>query len=77
MAPAEDNLGFIKRCEAGLPAGASARYLRADAASYQGAVFEHCEAHEIGYVVRARRSPAGFCFLYRPPAHGGRPPLPV
>ena len=56
MAPAEDNLGFIKRCEAGLPAGVSVRYLRADAASYQGAVFEHCDLHEIGYVVRARRS---------------------
>lgn len=31
------------------------RYLRADAASYQGAVFAYCDAHQIEYVVRAVR----------------------
>ena len=58
MPPAQDNLGFVETCAAGLPAGVSVKYLRADAASYQGAVFEYCDTHEIGYVVRARRSKA-------------------
>ena len=44
VAPAEDNLGFIKTCVAGLPAGVSVTSLRADAASYQGAVFAYCDA---------------------------------
>lgn len=56
VAPAADNLGFIETCVAGLPAGVSVRYLRVDAAGYQGAVFEYCDAHEIEYVVRATRS---------------------
>lgn len=56
--PAEDNAGFIKTCAAGLPAGVSVAHLRADAASYQGTVFEYCDAHEIGYVIRAKRSKA-------------------
>ena len=56
VAPAEDNLGFIKTCVAGLPAGVAVRYLRADAASYQGGIFQYCDAHKIGYVIRAKRS---------------------
>lgn len=56
VAPADDNAGFIETCVAGLPAGVSVQYLRADAASYQGAVFAYCEVHEIAYVVRAKRS---------------------
>ena len=56
VAPAADNLGFIRTCVAGLPAGVSVRYLRADAASYQGAVLAYCDAHAIGYVIRAKRS---------------------
>ena len=55
VAPAEDNAGFIETCVAGLPAGVSVTHLRADAASYQGAVFQYCEDHEIAYVVRAKR----------------------
>ena len=49
VAPAEDNLGFIKTCVAGLPAGVTVTYLRADAASYQAAVIRYCEEGEIGY----------------------------
>ena len=56
VGPGEDNLAFIETCAAGLPAGVSVTHLRADAASYQGAVFAYCDAHEIGYVVRAKRS---------------------
>ena len=46
VAPAADNAGFIETCVAGLPAGVSVKYLRADAASYQGAVLAYCEAHD-------------------------------
>ena len=56
VAPAEDNAGFIETCVAGLPAGVSVRYLRADAASYQGAVFAYCDREKIEYVIRVKRS---------------------
>lgn len=56
--PAEDNAGFIRTCVAGLPAGVSVKRLRADAASYQGAVFQYCDEHELEYVIRAKRSQA-------------------
>ena len=56
VAPAADNAGFIGTCVAGLPAGVSVRYLRADAASYQGAVFAYCDEQEWEYVIRAKRS---------------------
>ena len=56
VAPAADNAGFIETCVAGLPAGVSVRYLRADAASYQAAVLAYCDAHQIEYVIRAKRS---------------------
>lgn len=58
VSPASDNVAFIKTCVAGLPVGVSVRFLRADAASYQGDVFGYCDEHEIGYVVRAKRSAA-------------------
>ena len=56
--PAQDNAGFIRTCVAGLPAGVSVKRLRADAASYQGAVFQYCDEHELEYVIRAKRSQA-------------------
>ena len=58
VGPGEDNLGFIETCVAGLPAGVSVKSLRADAASYQGDIFRYCDTHEIGYVIRAKRSKA-------------------
>ncbi|MDE0156311.1 MAG: transposase [Gammaproteobacteria bacterium] len=56
--PAQDNAGFIRTCVAGLPAGVSVKSLRADAASYHGAVFQYCDEHELEYVIRAKRSQA-------------------
>ncbi len=73
VAPADDNLGFIKRCEAGLPAGVSVAYLRADAASYQGDVFGYCEAQEIAYVVRAKRSKEMKAWILERPASAWTP----
>ena len=58
VSPSSDNLGFIKACVAGLPEGVSVRHLRADSAGYQGAIFQYCDAHDMGYVIRARRSQA-------------------
>ncbi len=43
VAPATDNLGFIKACESQLPAGHQITQLRLDAAGYQAAIFNYCE----------------------------------
>ena len=72
-APGEANAGFIETCVAGLPAGVRVRYLRADAASYQGAVFGYCEAQEIGYVVRAKRSDEMKAWIRERPASAWTP----
>jgi len=54
IAPADHNLEFVKRCIAQLPKGQSLRYLRADSASYQHALFDYCEQNHIVYTVGAR-----------------------
>jgi hypothetical protein len=51
VAPASRNLDFLKACEAQLPDGKSFAYLRADAASYQAALFNECNKHEITYTI--------------------------
>ena len=71
--PAQDNAGFIKTCAAGLPAGVSVASLRADAASYQGAVFAYCDTHEIAYVIRAKRSQAMKAWILERPAAAWTP----
>ena len=58
VAPATANARFVRTCVAGWPAGVSVMRLRADAASYQGAVFQYCDEHEIEYIIRAKRSKA-------------------
>ena len=73
VAPAADNAGFIGTCAAGLPAGVSIKYLRADAASYQGAVFEYCDTHQIAYVVRAQRSAEMKAWIRERPESAWRP----
>lgn len=73
VGPGEDNLRFIERCVAGLPAGVSVEYLRADAASYQGDVFGYCDTHEIGYVVRAKRSKEMKAWILDRPASAWTP----
>ena len=73
VAPAEDNAGFIKTCVAGLPAGVSVRRLRADAASYQGAVFAYCDEQEWEYVIRAKRSDEMKAWIGERPASAWTP----
>jgi hypothetical protein len=51
VAPADRNLDFLKACEAQLPQGKRFAYLRADAASYQAALFNECNKHEITYTI--------------------------
>lgn len=54
MAPADENLSFVKRCEAQLPTGKKIAFLRADSASYQADVFNYCQAQGIIYVIGGR-----------------------
>ena len=51
--PNKENLEFIKKCEAALPAGVSIRHLRADAATCQAGVIDYCEANDIRHVIRS------------------------
>ena len=51
IAPADDNLAFLKSCESQLPEGKKFAYLRADAASYQAALFNYCNNNGITYVI--------------------------
>lgn len=44
VAPAADNLGFIKACEARLPKGHRITQVRLDSAGYQAGIFNYCEA---------------------------------
>jgi hypothetical protein len=53
IAPADHNLDFVKRCITQLPKGSVLSYLRADAASYQHALFDYCEEHDITYTIGA------------------------
>jgi hypothetical protein len=51
VAPADDNLGFLKACEAQLAEEKKFAYLRADAASYQAALFNYCNKNDITYTI--------------------------
>jgi len=53
MAPADNNLTFLKRCQAQLPKGRSFTYVRADSASYQHALFNYCSKNHITYLIGA------------------------
>lgn len=53
MAPADENLTFLKRCEAQLPKGKRFTYVRADSASYQYTLFNYCNTHKITYLIGA------------------------
>jgi len=54
IAPADHNLAFLKRCLSQLPTGSILRYIRADSASYQHALFDYCEQNHIVYTIGAR-----------------------
>jgi hypothetical protein len=51
VAPADHNLTFVQQCEAQLPKRRKIDYLRADAASYQAALFNYCDKNDITYVI--------------------------
>ena len=51
IAPADHNLAFVQQCEAQLPKNRKIHYLRADAASYQAALFNYCDKNNITYVI--------------------------
>jgi len=51
IAPADHNLDFLKTCEAQLPQEKKFTYLRADAASYQAALFNYCNKNDITYTI--------------------------
>ena len=53
MAPADENLYFLKRCEMQLPKGRHFTFLRADSASYQHTLFNYCNSHNIIYLIGA------------------------
>jgi len=53
IAPADNNLTFVKRCKAQLPKESKLKYLRADSASYQAKLFDYCEENGITYTIGA------------------------
>lgn len=54
IAPAGSNLQFVKQCQAKLPKEKKIAYLRADSASYQAKLFNHCNANKIIYTIGAK-----------------------
>lgn len=54
IAPATDNLGFIKACEARLPKGHRIAHVRLDAAGYQADIFNYCEDTGKTFAIGAR-----------------------
>ena len=52
--PNYDNGGFIKTCQAQLPAGVELKRVRSDAAGYQKSVIEDLTSQDIEFVIRAR-----------------------
>jgi len=53
IAPADNNLSFIQRCEAQLPKEKNIAFVRADSASYQAELFDYCQNNDITYTVGA------------------------
>jgi len=47
----DHNLDFLKACESQLPEGKKFAYLRADATSYQAALFNYCNKNDITYTI--------------------------
>ncbi len=52
--PSKDNLGFIRQCEAALPAGVSVRRVRIDAAGYSADVVNYLMQSGQGFAIRAK-----------------------
>lgn len=54
VAPATDNLGFIKACEARLPKGHRITQVRLDSAGYQADIFNYCETSGKTFAIGGR-----------------------
>lgn len=54
VAPATDNLGFIRYCEQQLPPGKRFSALRADSANYQADIFNHREDNKQVYAISVK-----------------------
>lgn len=52
--PNSNNLRFIKSCVAAMPKGRRIKYLRADSATYQSAIFNWCEAEGVHFAIGGR-----------------------
>lgn len=55
-APASKNLEFIKQCQTQLPLGVKFDRFRADSASYQATIFNHCDKENILFTVTAKKN---------------------
>ena len=53
IAPADNNLTFIQRCEVQLPKEKKIAFVRADSASYQAELFDYCQDNNITYAIGA------------------------
>jgi hypothetical protein len=53
IAPADNNLTFIQRCEIQLPKKKKIAFVRADSASYQAKLFDYCSENHITYTIGA------------------------
>jgi hypothetical protein len=55
-APANENLEFIKQCQAQLPLGVNFHRVRIDSAGYQAAIFNHCDNENILFTITAKKN---------------------
>jgi hypothetical protein len=58
VAPASNNLQFIQRCEAALPAGVTISAARIDAAGYQAEILDMFIQRHLKFAIRAKMSPS-------------------
>ena len=54
VAPAAENLEFIRRCRKQLPSGHRISQLRADSAAYQSGIFNDCEEQGVAFAIGGR-----------------------
>ncbi len=58
VAPASNNLQFIRHCEQALPAGVALSSVRIDAAGYQAEILDMCINRQLKFAIRAKMSPS-------------------
>ena len=60
VAPAKENLEFIKQCQLQLPSGIKFDRVRIDSAGYQAAIFNHCDNEKILFTITAKKNKSVF-----------------